>query len=91
MQRLLKSGPVRAVLPDAETRHYVNWTNALRDSASDLNEGFLGDNPDQAEEICCHRLERRLLADCSGGNSRLSYLLRCGGRSFFDQVLASQI
>ena len=36
-------------------------------------------------EICCYRLEARLLADCSGGNSRLSYLLRCGGRSFFDQ------
>jgi hypothetical protein len=36
-------------------------------------------------EICCHPLEARLLADCSGGNSRLSYLLGCGGRSFFDQ------
>jgi len=40
-------------------------------------------------EICCHRLEARLLGDCSGGNSRLSYLLRCGGRSFFDQEVWS--
>ena len=29
------------------------------------------------------RLE--VFEDCSGGNSRLSYLLGCGGRSFFDQ------
>src|SRR6266436_4787385 len=29
--------------------------------------------------------------DCSGGNSRLSYLLRCGGRSFFDQEVRSQM
>ena len=35
-------------------------------------------------EICCQCPEARLLADCSGGNSRLSYLLGCGGRSFFD-------
>ena len=41
-------------------------------------------------EICCHRLEARLLADCSGGNSRLSYLLGCGGRSFFDQKRADK-
>ena len=43
-----------------------------------------------ASEICCHRLEARLLADCSGGNSRLSYLLGCGGRSFFDQKRADK-
>jgi hypothetical protein len=40
-------------------------------------------------EICCYRLEASLLADCSGGNSRLSYLLWCGGRSFFDQEVGS--
>jgi hypothetical protein len=27
----------------------------------------------------------KVFEDCSGGNSRLSYLLGCGGRSFFDQ------
>src|SRR5258707_14515541 len=29
--------------------------------------------------------------DCSGGNSRLSYPLGCGGRSFFDQEIGSQM
>jgi hypothetical protein len=42
-------------------------------------------------EICCQCPEARLLADCSGGNSRLSYLLGCGGRSFFDHEVGSQI
>jgi hypothetical protein len=49
----------------------------------DLNKGFPGDLRIKPSEICCHWLEARLLADCSGGNSRLSYLLGCGGRSFF--------
>src|SRR4029077_9141144 len=33
-------------------------------------------------EICCHRLEARLLGDCSGGNSRLSYQSGVGGGHF---------
>ncbi|HVH93169.1 MAG TPA: hypothetical protein VM783_17530, partial [Candidatus Acidoferrum sp.] len=57
----------------------------------DLNKGFLGDGRMTPSEICCQWLEVRLLADCSGGNSRLSYLLGCGGRSFFDQEVGSQM
>jgi hypothetical protein len=29
--------------------------------------------------------------DCSGGNSRLSYPLGCGGRSFFDQEIGWEV
>ena len=82
----------------AEERH--RWSGAARrggrattsavlvrwaDSASDLNKGFLDDSRVKPSEICCDWLEARLVAICSGGNSRLSYLLGCGGRSFFDQ------
>ena len=44
---------------------------------------ILGDGRIKPSKIICHWLEARLLADCSGGNSRLSYPLGCGGRSFF--------
>jgi hypothetical protein len=33
----------------------------------------------------CHFIFPSYLFCCSGGNNRLSYLLKCGGRSFFDQ------
>ena len=57
-------------------------TVGAADGASDLNEGFLGDGRIKPNEICCHRLEARLLADCSGGNSRLSYPSGVGGGHF---------
>jgi hypothetical protein len=69
MQRLLKSGTVGQRLTVRRT--------STKDSSATARI--------KPNEICCHRLEARLLADCSGGNSRLSYLLRCGGRSFFNQ------
>jgi hypothetical protein len=31
----------------------------------------------------------KVFEDCSGGNSRLSYLLGCGGRYFFDQEIGT--
>ena len=45
MQRLLKSGTVGAVLPDAGT--LVSWF--VGRSASDLNKGFLERQPDEAK------------------------------------------
>lgn len=57
-------------------------TVAAADGASDVNKGFVGDGGMKSSEICCYRLEARLLADCSGGNSRLSYLLGVGGGHF---------
>ena len=74
-----------------ETCRFLKSGTGGADGASDVNKGFVGDGRIKPSEICCYRLEARLLADCSGGNSRLSYLLGCGGRSFFDQEVGSQI
>ena len=57
-------------------------TVGAADGASDLNKGFLGDVRMKPNEICCHRLEARLLADCSGGNSRPLHPSGVGGGHF---------
>src|SRR5262249_11552856 len=46
---------------------------------------------DFARSAIVSRSVLSLAKDCSGGNSRLSYLLWCGGRSFFDQETARGI
>ena len=53
-----------------------------RQTASDLNKGFPGNVRMKPNEICCHRLETRLLADCSGGNSRPLHPSGVGGGHF---------
>jgi hypothetical protein len=42
--------------------------------------------PNEPNEICCHRLETRLLADCSGGNSRPLHPSGVGGGHFLIKV-----
>jgi hypothetical protein len=82
---------VGAVLRDAEG-HATTLAAVIREAAgaSDLNEGSLGDGRDETKRNLL-RLARssfnsvEVFEDCSGGNSRLSYPLGCGGRSFFDQ------
>ena len=53
-----------------------------RQTALDLNKGFPGNVRMKPNEICCHRLETRLLADCSGGNSRPLHPSGVGGGHF---------
>jgi hypothetical protein len=88
---------VGAVLRDAEG-HATTLAAVIREvaGASDLNEGSLGDGRDETKRNLL-RLARssfnsvEVFEDCSGGNSRLSYPLGCGGRSFFDQEVGSQM
>jgi hypothetical protein len=79
--RIEKNGDRKVALKPAGL--LKSGTVVAPDGVLELNKGFPGDLRIKPSEICCHRLEARLLADCSGGNSRLSYLLGCGGRSFF--------
>ena len=66
MQCLLKSGTVGQRLTVRRT--------STKDSSATARI--------KPNEICCHRLEARLLGDCSGGNSRLSYPSGVGGGHF---------
>jgi len=66
MQFLLKSGTVGQRLTVRRT--------STKDSSATART--------KPNEICCHRLEARLLGDCSGGNSRLSYPSGVGGGHF---------
>ena len=90
--RIEKTGECKVAPKPSGMQHLLkSGTVGAADGARTSTKDFSATVRIKPNEICCHRLEARLLADCSGGNSRLSYLLGCGGRSFFDQEVGSQI
>jgi len=88
--RIEKNGECKVALKPPGMQHLLkSGTVGAADGARTSTKDSSATARIKPNKICCHRLEARLLADCSGGNSRLSYLLGCGGRSFFDQEIGS--
>src|SRR5712672_2633861 len=81
--RIEKTGECKVAPKPSGMQHLLkSGTLGAADGARTSTKDFSATDRIKPNEICCHRLEPRLLADCSGGNSRPLHPSGVGGGHF---------